>query len=526
MENFLTFKNGLLGRRVDYDHVYACQCVDLILQGLHDMHNCPTGVRGNAIDYCNRPSQALVNIAAKLPPGTQPAEGDIAVLKTAGYTGDPAHDPGYGHIGWATGNYDANNLEILEQNGATGGGTGLGGDAIRTRWVPRSRIACLWRFHDQPSPTPTPASVPATTASGLHVGEVLHLPGSVATWRVYPENGPWTPGHEIAKVCPAEFGGLDYLIQRHIAGDIYAIQTHMFGRVAIYAGADTPATFVPNKQAPAPAPVVPVVPAPTPAKPSNIEYSRLASPLQLIVNKNTHKWGLGFADDAHATSVEDVPQGTPFRAFGRAQRTDGDRPAYFMAEEDFGNADQNGSPNKNVGINTVDLSPTPTINVSATATVASDTGIAAGYPAIPPAPAGGQAADNVQVTVKAADWRNSYTAFLTPQKYRAIANITVDEIDETIPVAGDHPLKQQLIEGQPVTVAGTFWRDSVKYYRTKISVQNGFYYGIPLAALKKMNADEELDHLAKSALDEAAAFRSMTTSTVDGFVKKIMRKKK
>ena len=56
-------------------------------------------------------------------------------------------------------------------------------------------------------------------------------------------------------------------------------------------------------------------------------------------------------------------------AYGKAQRTDGDRPAYFMTEADFGEADKTGVPANNRGINTVDLSMAAKPAAPATATL-------------------------------------------------------------------------------------------------------------------------------------------------------------
>ncbi len=146
-QQFLVKWTNPAGQRIDYDHVYAYQCVDLILQYIYECYGI-TGVRGNAIDYWNIPSANLMQKFRKTP-GTDVAAGDIVVLN--GLSGNP-----YGHIGIATGNQNATQLEIMEQNGGTGNGSGTGIDAIHTRWVYKNRMAGILRPAVAVTPPPTP----------------------------------------------------------------------------------------------------------------------------------------------------------------------------------------------------------------------------------------------------------------------------------------------------------------------------------------------------------------------------------
>lgn len=136
MKSFDQFMQDWLGKRVDYDHVYAYQCVDLTLEYIYECFGISSAY-GNAIDWWNNPSKNLFPTFSKVG-GSEAIKGDIVVLN--GVAGNP-----YGHIGIATGNDNATQVQILEQNGQTGTGTGEGGDAIRTRYVPKSRIAGLLR---------------------------------------------------------------------------------------------------------------------------------------------------------------------------------------------------------------------------------------------------------------------------------------------------------------------------------------------------------------------------------------------
>lgn len=146
MNNFI---NKWIGNRIDYDGVYRYQCVDLILQYVAEVYGLRSGVNGNAIDYWNKPTATLLSKFDKVAT-KEPKAGDIVVLN--GLPGNP-----YGHIMLAI-----NSTTGLEQNGSSGNGSGVGGDAIRTRAIPKSRIAGVLRpkaAAPAPKPTPAPAGV-------------------------------------------------------------------------------------------------------------------------------------------------------------------------------------------------------------------------------------------------------------------------------------------------------------------------------------------------------------------------------
>lgn len=135
--SYQEFKNKWLGKRVDIDGVYGFQCVDLVKQYMLETQKVPNGAYGNAADYWNRTNSAILKKYDKIA-GSNAKQGDIVVLK--GINGNP-----YGHIGIADSSAGVLTITILEQNGSTGGGTGLGRDAIRTRAVPRWRVLGLLR---------------------------------------------------------------------------------------------------------------------------------------------------------------------------------------------------------------------------------------------------------------------------------------------------------------------------------------------------------------------------------------------
>jgi hypothetical protein len=150
------------------DHPY--QCVSLVKRGLEEIDglNMSNSWWGNAIDYWTKTNPALLATRNKIE--TQDVEaGDIVILRTNGT--QPGDFSGEGHIGWATGQENTTQFELLEQNGATGNGDGGPGDAIRTRWINKSRIAGVLRLKSStPLPPPPPKwQVVETYSSGKQV---------------------------------------------------------------------------------------------------------------------------------------------------------------------------------------------------------------------------------------------------------------------------------------------------------------------------------------------------------------------
>jgi len=84
--SYQAFKHRWIGRRIDYDHVYAYQCVDLILIYVKEEFGLPAGVWGNAIDYWRKPTATLLtkfNVVSS----TECQQGDIVILN--GLSGNP-----------------------------------------------------------------------------------------------------------------------------------------------------------------------------------------------------------------------------------------------------------------------------------------------------------------------------------------------------------------------------------------------------------------------------------------------------
>jgi hypothetical protein len=214
---YANFKQRWLGGRIDYDHVYAYQCVDLILIYAKEEFGLATGVWGNAIDYWRKPTAVLLT-KFDLIATTECQQGDIVVLN--GLAGNP-----YGHIGICD-SQNASVVNILEQNGQTGNGSGAGGDAIRVRGVPKSRIAGILR----------PKAPPAAPAPPSSAGTVF-LPSTVYTWAGYRVGSSLRKGtsDQICTLCPYQFPpGLTYKIVARVGDYAVVIDSQMFGRITIW----------------------------------------------------------------------------------------------------------------------------------------------------------------------------------------------------------------------------------------------------------------------------------------------------
>lgn len=221
---FENFKNEWNGRSVDYDNVYGFQCVDLILQFLKEYAGVASGVWGNAIDYATSPTQAFSDATEVVTDGSK-KPGDILVFKGVG--GNP-----YGHIALRDTELD----KMLEQNGATGGGTGTGRDAIGVyRAIPTDRLVATYRIKQLVDTTPAPLP------SGN--GSTVYLPASTpgGKWRLYHVGSglqPDTPDQK-AMLRPGYFTGnnppgITYKIDAWVGDYAVVITTQDYGRGVIW----------------------------------------------------------------------------------------------------------------------------------------------------------------------------------------------------------------------------------------------------------------------------------------------------
>lgn len=216
--SYTNFKNEWTGRRVDYDHVYSYQCVDLILQYVKENYGLASGVWGNAIDYWTHTSPPLLTKFDKLSTKTC-KPGDIVILY--GLSGNP-----YGHIGICDSQTDTT-VRLLEQN-STGGATGTGRNAIGVyRDILKTRIAGVLRPKSSPVPAPKPPAARST----------VFLPSSVRSWRLYRVGSYLRPNtnDEIGRLAPSAFPpGLTYKIVSWVGDYAVVVDTQMFGRGVLW----------------------------------------------------------------------------------------------------------------------------------------------------------------------------------------------------------------------------------------------------------------------------------------------------
>lgn len=223
------------------------QCVSLVKAYLRECYGLNPGAWGNAIDYWSGTHPILLSLFPRIQ-SSDAVKGDIVILRTLGRT----DYSGSGHIGISTGNVTRTQVEILEQNGSTGGGTGTGGDAIRTRYVDRARVAGLLRpISVVQAPAPIPQPIPS--------GNAVHLPATVATWAIYHEGTSYRKGTSDQKgtLTPQKYGGLTYPIKGWIGDSAVVIDTESYGRGVIWVKG-TDAQFV--NLTPPQAPYVPPAP--------------------------------------------------------------------------------------------------------------------------------------------------------------------------------------------------------------------------------------------------------------------------
>lgn len=225
--SYQSFKSRMEAvKRVDYDHVYSFQCVDLILQYVADEFGLRSGIWGNAIDYWNYADNSTPhkNLATKFDKiaTTDCKQGDIVVLR--GLAGNP-----YGHIGICD-SQSASAVRLLEQN-AAGSGTGTGKDAIGVwRDIPKSRVVGVWR----PKPA-APAPNPAPNAPAAR--STVFLPAAAGPWRLYRIGSNLRPNtsDQIARLRPDLFNpGLTYKIEGWVGDKAVNITTKDFGRGTIW----------------------------------------------------------------------------------------------------------------------------------------------------------------------------------------------------------------------------------------------------------------------------------------------------
>lgn len=453
--DFDQFKSQWLGHIIDFDHVYGYQCVDLILQYVYECFGINSGVSGNAIDYwvktgINGFNQNLLSKFTKVA-SSDAEKGDIVVLN--GLAGNP-----FGHIGIATGNINATEVEMLEQNGADGNGSGQGGDVIRTRYIDRTRVAGLLRPTAAPS-SPTPAA--ATPA-----GDTVILPASVASWAVYKPGSALRKGtsDQIGALAPAREGGLSYHIDGWVGNYAVNIRTQDFGEVTIWVK-DTSAQFSNS------APAAPAAPPPPPPTPVNPNPAPPAAPLQapssetydIVAEVTGYTTSNQAINHAPVTKTVQIPVGT-----------------YFLFNKRF-----------------VDNTKTIlALNITKTPGTAGawinpdDNHLPLPEPPVPAEPEAAPVAADVTPTEP--DFAGTYKPLVDAagdakaQVYVAMKDLTVTDLQ------GLHK-DAQMPKYSVTYISGTFIVNGVEYARPKSAVDKGWWYGIAWVDRETNVANLELE---------------------------------
>lgn len=184
------FKNKWLGKRTNIDGAYGYQCVDLIKQYLKENYATNAGSWGNAKDYWLSTPGALLD---KFDKSSTAKVGGIAVFK--GINGNP-----YGHIGIVDQLPSGGNVPVLEQNGSTGSGNGLGGNAIRVRAITTSRVYGYLNPKSAPAPKPPSSNMPAIGSKvWISINRTSFVPGTTkVAGTVRPGGGYyyWVRGYD------------------------------------------------------------------------------------------------------------------------------------------------------------------------------------------------------------------------------------------------------------------------------------------------------------------------------------------
>lgn len=184
------------------------QCVSLIKQYLRECYGIETGYWGNAINYWTSTSSILLEKFDRLAI-TDVRKGSIVILR--GLPGNAA-----GHIMIGTGSEDASMFEGMEQNGSTGGGTGTGGDAIRTRSVAKDRIAGVL----QPKVLSVPVISHPYTIVAITQKQVI-LNKDAHKWNLSYDNFAAINGNPIDSVTKGDIKTVIGICHHNIGYDYY-----------------------------------------------------------------------------------------------------------------------------------------------------------------------------------------------------------------------------------------------------------------------------------------------------------------
>lgn len=437
--DFNSFKNEWLGRRVDYDHVFNYQCVDLIQEYVAECYGITSGVSGNAIDYWNNPSASLLSKFHK--DQTSAADqSDIVVFN--GLPGNP-----YGHIGIATGNINATDVEVLEQNGATGDGSGTGSDAIRVRYISRDRVAGILR-PNAVVPVASPVEVHPYTIETITPKQII-INKNTHEWGMTYDNFTAIANNPIQEVAQGTIITVNAICHHNIGYNYYLPDANDPAGYNVLDCDDY------SPPVPAPEPVAPPVPYVPPAAPVPV---KLATQIPLVVSVPVYA-------NAHDADVRNVEFSTGEFLAGTYYQ--------FGTENGMVNIGITNQDTATVWMNPLDniLAPQPTV-VEAPAIGQQ---VVTSVPELDPEPA----------TETDTSWKQSYIPFYPSGTTRVTRSIIYDvKVGGTVTDFGGTGPTMELTPGSKIGIYGKFYGpDGVHYYRPRIPKDTNFdyFYGIPIS---------------------------------------------
>lgn len=426
MISFDDFKNKWLGQRVNYDGVDDYQCVDLIRQYFLECFDLPGGGGvPSAINYWTTTPQAVLTKFNQVS-NSEAQKGDVVILW--GLPGNP-----HGHIGIATGGLTATTLELFEQNGSKGDGSGTGGDAIRTRWVPRPRVAGLLRpVNVQQTPVPTPTY------------QVIET---------YPQGRKISLNKQPTYLWGMNYRDLPYMadhpVEKHDAGEVWVVTNkvahvngqHYYRRDGQVDGFNV--LDCDDYVAPPPAPYVP--PAPPKEAPLAEKYTLLlpCMAFDTAVNAKHHR---GVATTLMAGEYFVIAKDSLNNAYNLSNNNMKDR-------------------NQWVNLNDNKLEEVvPTLPVDPPTPVLEVVDVPNDVPVLVPQPK-----------------RRPVTLSIRPDGRVVLYKATNPNPVEITDLTGEYPpfLMPPYNDGKPVPLVQTFTVDNVEYGRTQKVAKEDWFYGVP-----------------------------------------------
>lgn len=228
MSVYTSWKQSVLGQKLDIDKQYGDQCVDVDLSygqalfpGVSWNTVFPPTAYAKDLGATHNPTYFdwVVNNHSDV--NQLPSQGHILVFgptPASGYS-NPTNNPA-GHTG-VVDSATSSGYTIIMQDGINPGGVTF---EQSQPW--KFRPALGWLV---PKTASAPAPPPAPTT-----GHTIFLPPTTGPWHAYPPDGPYTYAAAKGLLYPSQFGGLTYDIVVNKGNGVYVINTQDFGQAALW----------------------------------------------------------------------------------------------------------------------------------------------------------------------------------------------------------------------------------------------------------------------------------------------------